>query len=197
MIRVELLFLLVFDSLRAYNHLAHNLGHDGLSLVGSLLYLLVRYLNGDVEATQVGNHRDTEGADATVVSHDNLRHGTHAYGVTTQDAIHLIFGRRLECGTLNAHIDTILQADLLLACNLTGQLNERLVVSLVHIREAGTRGEILATQRMLREEVDVVGDNHQVANLETRVHATGSVADEECLDADFVHHTDGESHFLH
>ena len=67
----------------------------------------------------------------------------------------------------------------------------------MHIREAGTRGEVLATQRMLGEEVDMVGNDHQVANLEGGIHATGSIRHEECLDAQFVHHTDGECHFLH
>ena len=62
MIRIELLFLVVLDGLRTNNHLAHNLGHDGLSLVGCLLHFLVRNLDGDVEAAQVGDHRDAEGA---------------------------------------------------------------------------------------------------------------------------------------
>ncbi len=43
----------------------------------------------------------------------------------------------------------------------------------------------------------MVGDDHQVAHKETFVHTTGGIADEECLDAQFVHHTDGEGHFFH
>lgn len=52
-------------------------------------------------------------------------------------------------------------------------------------------------QRMLGEEVDVVGDNHQVANLEARVHTARSIRHEERLDAQFVHHANGECHLLH
>ena len=50
---------------------------------------------------------------------------------------------------------------------------------------------------MLWEEVDMVGDNHQVANLEGRVHAACSVRYEECLNAQLVHDTNSESDLLH
>ena len=50
---------------------------------------------------------------------------------------------------------------------------------------------------MFWEEVDVVGNHHQVANLEGWVHATCSIRDEECLDAQFVHDAHRERHFLH
>ena len=50
---------------------------------------------------------------------------------------------------------------------------------------------------MLGEEIDVVGDDHQVAYMECLVHASGGIADEECLDAQFVHHTHGEGDLLH
>ena len=52
-------------------------------------------------------------------------------------------------------------------------------------------------QWMFREEVDVVSDNHQVTNLEVRVHAPSCIAYEEGLDAQLVHHTDREGHLLH
>ena len=50
---------------------------------------------------------------------------------------------------------------------------------------------------MLWEEVDMVGDNHQVTNLESGVHATSSVRYEECLDTQLVHDTNGEGNLLH
>ena len=197
MIGIELFLLGVLQFLRTYNHLTHNLCHDRLGLVGSLLNLLMGNLNGDVEATQVGDNRNTKGADAAVVSHDNLRNGAHTYGVATQDAVHLILCWSFEGRTLDAHVDTILQTNLLLACNLAGQFDKRLVVGLVHIRETGTGGEVLSAQRMLGEEIDMVGNHHQVTNLEARIHATGSIRDEEGLDTQFVHYTYGEGNLLH
>ena len=50
---------------------------------------------------------------------------------------------------------------------------------------------------MFWEEVDVIGNNHQIANLEAGVHATRSIGNEERLDAEFVHDTNREGDFLH
>ena len=197
MVGIELFFLVAFYLFGAYNHFTHDFRHQRLGPVGSLLHLLVTDLDGHVEAAQVGDHADAEGAYAAVVGHDDLGHGGHADGVATQCAIHLIFGRCLEGGTLDAHVDTIDQADALLLGYLAGQFDELVVVGLVHVGEARAGGEVLAAQRVLREEVDVVGDDHQVANLEGGVHAAGGVADEERLDAQFVHHPDREGDFLH
>ena len=197
MVSIVSLALGVLHLLRAYNHFAHNLCHDGLSLIGSFLHLLMTYLDRVIETTQVCYNADAKGTDTTMVGYDDLWDGTHANGVATQDAIHLILGRRLEGWSLHTHINTILQTDLLFASYLTGQFDESWVVGFVHIGEARTRGEILATQRMLWEEVDMIGDNHQVANLEARIHAASSVADEERFDAQLVHHTNREGDLLH
>ncbi len=179
------------------NHFAHDLGHQRLSLVGSFLHLLVADLNGIVEASQVSDYADAEGLDAAVVRHDDLRNGGHADGVATQCAIHAVLCWCLEGWTGGAKVNAIDQTDALLLGNLCSQVDEFVVIGFVHIREAWTGGEVLAAQRVLREEVDMVGDNHEVANLEGRVHAAGSVGDEEGLDAQLVHHSDGEGHLLH
>ena len=55
----------------------------------------------------------------------------------------------------------------------------------------------MAAKRILREQVDVVGDNHYVANLELLVHASGSVADKEGLHTDGFHDANRECNLLH
>ena len=50
---------------------------------------------------------------------------------------------------------------------------------------------------MLGEEIDVVGDDHQVAYMEMFVHAARGIGYEEGFDTQFVHHTYGEGHILH
>ena len=50
---------------------------------------------------------------------------------------------------------------------------------------------------MLWEEVDVVVDNHQITNLELRVHTARGIAYKEGLDAQFEHHALWECYFLH
>ena len=67
----------------------------------------------------------------------------------------------------------------------------------MHIRETRSCGEVLTTKRMLWEEVDVIGDYHQVADIELRVHAACGIRYEEGLDAQFVHHAYGEGDLLH
>ena len=87
--------------------------------------------------------------------------------------------------------------DVLLFCYLIGQRNQFVVVSLVHIRKAGARREIPSAQRMFREHIDVVSDDHQVANLELRTHTSGSIGNEQRLDAQFVHHPNRKGNFFH
>ena len=67
----------------------------------------------------------------------------------------------------------------------------------MHVGKTRACGEVLAAQRMLGEKVDMVCDNHQVANLEGRVHTTCSIRHEERLNAQLVHHSYGEGDILH
>ena len=50
---------------------------------------------------------------------------------------------------------------------------------------------------MFGEEIDVVGDNHQIADAELRVHTACGVAHEERFHPQLIHHPHGESGFLH
>ena len=43
----------------------------------------------------------------------------------------------------------------------------------------------------------MVGYHHQITNLEGRIHTSGSIRHEERLDAQLIHHADGERHFFH
>jgi len=45
--------------------------------------------------------------------------------------------------------------------------------------------------------VDVVADDHQVADAEGGVDAAGCIGDEEVFDAEAFHHAHGEGHFRH
>ena len=138
-------FSVIIDVLGTDNHLTHDFCHEGLCLIGSFLHFLVADLYGRVEASQVGNDADAEGADATMMRHNNLWNGRHAYGIASQHVIHLIFGRGLEGGTLYAYVDTVGDANLAFAGNLSSSFDKVGIVGFVHIREAGTCWEVLAT----------------------------------------------------
>ena len=181
----------------ASDHLSHDFRHERLCLVGSNLHLFVTYLYRSVLKTQIGDDADAECSDATVVGHNHLRHGAHADGIAAKAVIHLVFCRCLEGGALYADIYAMNQPDAFLLGDALSQGNELPIVGFVHVGETRTGGEILATQRMLGEEVDVVGDDHQVANLEFGVHASRGIAHEKGLDAQFVHDAHGECHLFH
>ena len=50
---------------------------------------------------------------------------------------------------------------------------------------------------MFWEKINMIGNDHQVANLELRIHASCSIGNEKRLDAQFVHHTNRECNLLH
>ena len=77
------------------------------------------------------------------------------------------------------------------------KVEQAAVVGFAHVGEAGAGGKVFTTEGMFGEEVDVVGDEHDVTNLETFVRPPRGVGHEEGLDAEFVHHADGERHLLH
>ena len=184
-------------SLTPSDHLTHNLGHQGLCHVGRLLYFFVAYLHGDVEAAEVGNDGYAKRTDATVMGNDDLRNGRHADSVAPQQTVHPVFGRSLEGGALNADVGAVPHGNALFLGYLVGQSDQRQVVRFVHVRETWARREVLAAKRMLWEQVEVVGDNHEVANLELRVHTSGGIADEEGLDAQLVHDANREGYLAH
>ena len=68
--------------------------------------------------------------------------------------------RSFEGRSLHTNVDTVGDAYFSLFGNGSGFLDEVEVIGFVHIGEARTRGEVLAAQWMLREQVDMVSNNH-------------------------------------
>ena len=81
--------------------------------------------------------------------------------------------------------------------NLVSFTNQFLIICFAHIREAWTIRNILATKRMFGEVVDMIGDNHQVADFKSFVCTTAGVGNKQRFDAQLTHYTYRESHFLH
>ena len=188
----------MIESLDSLEHFLDDVSHDGLSLDGSLLHLLVGRNFLDILTAEVGDNRDAEHAEAAMVGYDDFRHGRHTDGITADDTEILILSRGLESGAGSAYIDAMHQTDVIFFGDLIGENHEVVIVSLGHGRETGTKFlEILATEGILGEEVDMVGDDHNIADDEILVHTAGSIADEESFDTKFTHHTHRESDLLH
>ena len=69
------LFTIHFSLFTSFYHFSHNLRHQGLCFVGSLLNLLMANLYGVIEAPKVGYNRDTKGLDAAMVGHNDFGNG--------------------------------------------------------------------------------------------------------------------------
>ena len=127
-----------------------------------------------------------------------LGYGAHAYGICSEDVEGTVFGWCFVGRTLCAIIHAVYYTrDILLLDDAVGKLDELCVVGSVHFREAWTCRYVLAAQRVFWKGVDVVGDNHKVAHVKSGVGTSSSIADEERLDAQFVHDANGERYFLH
>ena len=129
--------------------------------------------------------------------HDHLRHGGHAGRIAADILEIAVFGLRLERRPRAAHIHAVLELDILLLGD-GGRLGDQLlVVAVVHIRKAGTEfGDVGADQR-IGHQVDMVGDDHQVADAERGVDAARSVRYKEVFDAELPHDAHRERHLLH
>ena len=55
MVCIEFLFLIVLNLFGAYDHLAHDLRHQRLGLVGGLLHFFVAHFDRCLEAPEVGD----------------------------------------------------------------------------------------------------------------------------------------------
>ena len=132
-----------------------------------------------------------------MAGYDDFGDGGHADGIGSEDAVHLVLRWGFVGGPLGGEVDALDGADALLAGYLARHVEEGVVVGLVHVGETGSGGEVGTVEGMFGHEVDVVGDEHEVANAECGVHAARGVANEEVLDAQFVHDANGEGHLLH
>src|SRR5690554_1680061 len=98
----------------------HNLRHLGLGDFCSFLDLFVCHFHDLSDDTQIGNDGKGQNLHFGMVGNDNFRNGRHAYGITSDNAEEMVLGRSFKSGSGNADIDTMLQLDIFLFCNLHG-----------------------------------------------------------------------------
>ena len=130
--------------------------------------------------------------------HDHLGYRAHAHGVATDAPEVAVLSRGLKGRPLGTNIYAFHQPDAFLLGDVTCHLDEARAIGIDHCREAGSQFvNVLAVQRMLGEDVDMVGDDHEVAYLEVGVHAARGVGDEDRLDANGFHDAYREGNLLH
>ena len=90
------------------------------------------------------------------------------------------------------------QPYVLFAGDFVGKPDETRVVGMGHRRKASAElVVVVAAQRVFGEQVDVVGDDHKVADFEFFVHAARGIADEKYLYAEGLENAHGEGNGLH
>ena len=92
--------------------------------------------------------------------YDYFRNGAHADSISTQQSIHLIFGRRFIRWSLISQIYALYNLDALFACYVARSFQKGAVVGFRHIRKTRSRRDIRAVERVLRLEIDVVRNQH-------------------------------------
>ena len=123
--------------------------------------------------------------------------GGHAHRVGPGDAGEAHLGGSLVLGTGEVHIHTLLQGDAQLLGGLAGQLLEGGGIQVGGVGEPDAElRQVLAPQRGLHEDLDLVGDEHQVARLPVHVDAAGGVGDDKGVAAQQPQHPDGVGHLL-
>src|SRR5439155_8101864 len=128
---------------------------------------------------QVRDSRHTYNFHAAVAGHQHFGYGGHANGVGAPLTQQPQLGARLVIGACNHNVYALTQRDVTLGGRFSGNFEQFGVVGRVHGREAGAEGRVVgAVQGVVpapAEEVDVVGNEHQVARLEIGVEASRRV----------------------
>lgn len=130
--------------------------------------------------------------------HDDFGNGGHTYSIAAYYAEVLVFGRGLEGGAGSAYIYTMHQTNAKAFGYFVSLADEFVVVSFCHCGEARSQFFVVfATQRVFGEEVDLVGNCHDVAYAEVLVHAARSIGYIQCINAECAENTHGEGDGLH
>ena len=129
---------------------------------------------------------------------DDLGDRRHADGVGAERAERADLRGRLVRRARQREVDPFLQRQPLRRRDLLRLRAQRLRIGLAHVGEANAELlDVRPAQRVHPHEVDVIGDQHQVAGLVRRVHAAGGVRDHERLDAEAPDDTREEHDLVH
>lgn len=129
---------------------------------------------------------------------DGLGHGGHTDRVGTEHARGADLGGRFKLRAGEIHINALTQRNVVRLCRFMGEGAQTRGVNGGHIGEAGA--ELLkvgAAEGTEVEELDVIGEEHQLTHVPVGVDAACGVGDEERLCAEQAHDAHGVSRLGH
>ena len=113
---------------------------------------------------------------------DHLGHGTHAHEVRAHRAQHAVFGACFEIRARHRDVDPFPQHDLVVERDRVRESAQLGIVRGGHIREARSlRVDVRPNQRIVAEQVDMIGDQHEVAGHPQWMHAARDVRHDQRL----------------
>ncbi len=114
---------------------------------------------------------------------DHLGNRRHADRIGSEKAQHAYFGRGLIARTRHSRVNTLTERDSLFGSRLRCRLAQAPVVGFAHVREARSQRLVIdSRQGVCARQIDVIGNEHQVARLEGNVDAAGGVRDDKEAD---------------
>ena len=129
---------------------------------------------------------------------DGLGHGGHTDRVGAEHARGADLGGRFKLRAGEIHIDTLTQRNVVRLCRFMGEGAQTRGVDGGHIGKAGAEFlKVGAIEGAEVEELDVIGEEHQLAHVPVGVDAAGGVGDEERLCAEQAHDAHGVSRLGH
>ena len=151
---------------------------------GSFDNLRMAQLHRQNTGSHVGDTADANHLQTALAGNQSFRHGGHAYGIGTKDPEHTDLCGGLIVGTGVHGVNTFLQADT--GCSgffFDGSAQIR-GVQIRHIWETGTKGiQIGADQGIGTGEIDMIGDQHEIAGAEAYIYAAAGIGQYQRLDA--------------
>ena len=132
-----------------------------------------------------------------MAGHYDLGGDAHSHIVAAYGPVEGILGRSFVGGAGAGYINAPLEADSLPCGNGEHPVLQLEVVCAGHIREAGPEIIEVGPDEGIGKEVDMVADEHQVADGEVLVHSSGGIRDEKILDPKLYHHAYGQHDRVH
>ena len=115
---------------------------------------------------------------------DHFRYGRHADDVGADRAQESVLGARLEVRSTDGDVDALTQLDAARERDGARQHAQFRIVCVGHVRKARTETIVVRPgERIVAEQIDVVGDEHEIAGAPQRMHAAARIGDDQCFRA--------------
>ena len=164
---------------------------------GGFHNFLVAQLLGQNTGSHVGDTADTHHVHAAVSGNQRLGNRGHAHGISAQDSAHPDLRGGFVVGAGVHGINALLQRDAVFRGLFLDGLAQRGGVQIGHIREPGAEGiQVGPDQRIGTGEVDVIGDQHQIAGTERKIYTAAGVGQYQCFHTQSSQNPDRQGDFL-